>query len=166
MYAFVDHDDYDYLKQFRWYGLPSRDGKIRALRSYQDKKTKKKIIIYMAREIMAPDKNVYVDHINRNTLDNRKSNLRFSTNSQNLYNRNTYKPGKSSKYKGVTKKKTDKKYHARIAYEGNKISLGYFDTETDAALAYNKAALIYHGEFAYLNDVMEHAKDAEKCEVL
>lgn len=93
-----------------------------------------------------------LDHINRNPFDNRKSNLRFCTNSQNGANRiyKTKRP-KSSKYKGVSFHKQHRKFGANIKVMYKAKHLGYFDTEEEAARAYDKAAKYYFGEFAVLN---------------
>jgi len=87
-YAIVDDEDYVHLSQFSWYANKKRYT-WHAMREVWDKKNKKKIRILMHREIMDVldfnGKN-YVDHINHNGLDNRKSNLRVCTNSQNMLN--------------------------------------------------------------------------------
>jgi len=56
-----------------------------------------------------------------------------------------------SKYKGVHWHKLHKKWAARITFERKQIHLGYFLSEIEAAKAYDRAAIKYHGEFAYLN---------------
>lgn len=89
------------------------------------------------------------DHINRNKLDNRKVNLRICTNSENGRNKGTRK-GSLSGYKGVSKHRD--KWQARIRLNGEQTYLGIFENIIDAALAYNKAAIIVHGEFACLNE--------------
>ncbi len=90
----------------------------------------------------------------RDALDNQRHNLRAVTRTQNECNKPARK-NKSSKYKGVTWLKTLKKWQAKIKIGGTKISLGYFplDQEIQAALAYNEAALKYHGQFAHLNSL-------------
>jgi hypothetical protein len=93
---------------------------------------------------------VFVDHINGNGLDNRKSNLRICTHQQNC--ENSRKRKKSfSKYKGVYWSKNAKKWVAQITIDGKSKHLGYFELEEDAAAAYDKAAVKYFGEFACLN---------------
>jgi len=98
-----------------------------------------------------------VDHINRDKLDNRRSNLRLATPSDNEANkrkRRTQGDGQpSSKYKGVNKTKTkERPWRAIITVERRQIALGKFADEIDAAKAYNKAALHYYGEFAFINE--------------
>lgn len=89
-----------------------------------------------------------VDHANMNRLDNRRSNLRLCTRSQNQFNQ---KPGRSKKspYKGVCYDKG--RWMARISMNGKKIFLGIFDTPEQGAMAYDAAAKIHHGEFAKTN---------------
>jgi hypothetical protein len=93
-----------------------------------------------------------VDHINGNTLDNRKENLRICTQNQNGKNRLLNKNNVSG-YKGVTYKKANKLWCAQIVVNYHKMYLGLFTTAEAAALAYNEAAKKYHGEFAKLNEV-------------
>jgi hypothetical protein len=92
-----------------------------------------------------------VDHRNNDGLDNRRDNLRLATRSQNMYNKLKTKSKTSSRFIGVSFDKSRRKWEARIYYQGRKIWLGRFDSEIDAALAYDEAARKYHGEFARLN---------------
>jgi len=92
-----------------------------------------------------------VDHINHNTLDNRKENLRLCTISQNCMNSMKHYKSKTSPYKGVVFE--NNKYYAQIRFNKNYKRIGTYETAEEAALAYNEAALKYHGEFAYLNEV-------------
>jgi hypothetical protein len=93
-----------------------------------------------------------VDHINGNPYDNRIENLRAATHGENMFNRNPNK-GCISKYRGVSKHCG--KWQGAISKEGKKFHLGTFNTETEAALAYNKSAVKLHGEFANLNIISE-----------
>ncbi len=104
------------------------------------------------------DSKVHVDHINHDTLDNRKSNLRLCTHAENGRKQKKSQKGGSSKYKGVYKYSDNrvKPFTAQIKFNYKRIHLGYFATEREAAIAYNKAALHYFGEFALLNDVSEN----------
>lgn len=94
--------------------------------------------------------NLSVDHINGNTLDNRKENLRIVTHSQNTKNR-TKSKNKTSKFKGVNFCKRSKKWRVRIKVEYKSINLGYYTNEIEAAIAYNKAAKKYFGKYAKPN---------------
>jgi hypothetical protein len=104
----------------------------------------------MHREIIDAAPSLFCDHINHNTLDNRRCNLRLCTAAQNARNR---LPGDNctSSYKGVFWKKEKKKWCAKIRYNGEHIHLGYFDYEQDAAIAYDDMAIELFGPFACLN---------------
>ena len=96
-----------------------------------------------------------VDHIDRNTVDDRIENLRLATSSQNQANRSKPKGTYSSEYKGVCWNKQNKKWQAYIKVNGKPIHLGYFIEEFEAAIAYDKAAKEYFEEFAKLNFPIE-----------
>lgn len=87
-----------------------------------------------------------VDHINGDRSDNRISNLRLATQSQNNGNRRST-PGSSSRFKGVTRHKGGK-WQAQIECNGRARYLGLFATEEEASLAYQEAAVEVFGEFA------------------
>lgn len=109
------------------------------------------VTITMHRYIMCAKDGQIVDHINGDGLDNRTCNLRIVTNSQNMMNRKRIKPGGLSKYKGVTFLRRIKKWSGQISVNKNPIYIGVFNTEDEAALAYNELAKIYHKEYARLN---------------
>lgn len=102
-----------------------------------------------------PEFGLYIDHVNQNKLDNRKSNLRICTNSENNCNKDKQSRN-SSGYKGVYKQ--DIKWKAEITKDGVYYSLGRFNTPEEAALVYNKAAKELHGKFAVLNNVKPKLK--------
>ena len=89
-----------------------------------------------------------IDHINRNRLDNRMSNLRSVSVGVNNQNR-TKKEGCSSEYIGVSK--LGEKWRARISINGKRKSLGLHESEIDAAKAYNNEAREVYGDNAHLN---------------
>jgi hypothetical protein len=95
--------------------------------------------------------NGLVDHINTDSLDNRRANLRLATHSQNSCNSRRDKSNTYSRFRGVSFSKRKQKFFAAIRANGKKTWLGYFKTEIDAARAYDEAAKKYHEEFARLN---------------
>lgn len=94
-----------------------------------------------------------IDHIDGQRGNNSIKNLRLATNHQNQANRKTAF-GKS-KYKGVCFHKMNKKWMAQLKKDGETEFIGYFSTQEDAAIAYNKRAILRHGEFAALNTIAE-----------
>jgi hypothetical protein len=96
-----------------------------------------------------------IDHINGDRSDNRLSNLRQASNSQNCCNQRP-RPG-ASRFKGVSpyfiRERNTGRWLAKIYKDGREIVLGRFDCEREAAIAYNEAAIRLHGEFAKLNEV-------------
>ncbi|MGD0077591.1 MAG: HNH endonuclease [Sedimentisphaerales bacterium] len=99
----------------------------------------------------APPEGLLIDHRNHNGLDNRLTNLRPATPAQNIQNARKQKPKSTSKYKGVDFVKPTGKYRARIAVDGHRLFLGSFNSEIDAAKAYDLAAKQYFEGFACLN---------------
>lgn len=89
------------------------------------------------------------DHENRNSLDNRLSNLRPATREQNTYNQGPRKDHPTG-YKGVTLLPSGK-YRSRIRVGGKQENLGLHGESVSAAIAYDKAAVRLCGEYAYLN---------------
>jgi hypothetical protein len=137
----VDDEDYNFLNEFTW----CYTGEA-ALTKILNKTT------YLHRMLMNPPTGFQVDHIDRNPLNNQKSNLRICTLHQNRLNRGRQKDN-SSGYKGVYWKPKVKKWQAGIGFNKKYIYLGLFNTPKDAAEAYNAAAIKYHGEFAALNPI-------------
>lgn len=182
-HIFVDKEDYDLVKQFKWYlfKVDSKEyattsariisGKITPLMSlkecakkrrnlttgsrFNNKKLYKNPIktISLHRFIMNPKKDMEVDHINGNGLDNRRINLRICTRSQNGKNRQLSKSNTSG-YHGVTFTrdcKRTKPWLVNIRANGKIKYIGRYKDKKEAAFAYNEAAKKYHGEFATLN---------------
>lgn len=79
----------------------------------------------------------YVDHVNRNKLDNRKANLRIVSPAQNNLNTGMRRNNNSG-FKGVSRCTGSEKWRARITIYGDEISLGHFDTKEQASVAYEK----------------------------
>ena len=104
---------------------------------------------YLHRVIINAPIGLEVDHINGNKLDNRRKNLRVCTRKQN--GRNTSSKTGSSRYKGVALEKRRNKWRADICVSGKNKFLGYFETEEEAANAYDSAAVELFGEYAAIN---------------
>lgn len=151
-FALVDNEDYEYLNQFRW-GVQNNKKRKYAYRKIYDSSTKKSHTIYMHRELNSlTDNKIHVDHIDGDGLNNQRSNLRLCSNAQNLMNA-PMKSNNKSGIKGIYWDKDRQKWAAKIRVNRKNKYLGRFDNKRDAALAYNKAALEYFGEFAYLNEI-------------
>lgn len=134
--ALVDDDDFDELNKVKW----SFDGQ------YAQRKVENKTI-RMHRVILDSPQ---VDHIDGNRLNNQRANLRVCNHKQNQRNRKKNKK-MSSKYKGVSWHKQTEKWRARIQTDDGAVHLGLFDSEIDAAQAYDEAAKEHFGEFARTN---------------
>lgn len=146
----VDTEDAS-LAQYRWAISGDLDRRY-AVRYVKGTRNPKKYQI-LHREVMERvlgrtlNKSEEVDHINGNTLDNRRGNLRLANRFQNAKNRRRDRDS-SSGYKGVRFHKASQKWDARITSDGRQIFLGVFDTPEAAHEAYCEAARMYHGEFA------------------
>lgn len=91
-----------------------------------------------------------IDHKDRDTMNNCKSNLRWSAHQENMANGTKYKNGKSSRFKGVSKSKSNGRWRAKAGQR----PIGYFHTEQEAAKAYDRAAIELYGEFACTNEML------------
>jgi len=149
--AIVDDEDYEYLNQFKWFAN-LQGKKFYARTNIPNKKGKRGSMLMHRLILNMLNSKLQVDHLNHYTLDNRKCNIRICTQSDNLKNRMINK-NNSTGYKGVVYNKSNKKFIAKIGVNKNIIYIGVFIDPIDAALAYNAAALKYHGEFANINKI-------------
>lgn len=146
--AIIDKEDIDKIKNYRWSVTKTKNTPY--AQSTKKDKLGTRTCILMHRIIMNAQKGQEIDHKNRNGLDNRKENLRFCTRQQNRWN--SKKQNRSiSLYKGVSWNKVAEKWQAFLCVNYKNKSLGYFDNQADAAIAYNNAAVKCFGEFAMLN---------------
>ena len=132
-FAIVD-DDASWLLEYSWRASLTHGGKLFSARTDINRKA-----VYMHRLIMMPDGNLQVDHINGDTLDNRTCNLRIATPSQNSQAGAIKRKGTTSKFRGVYWDKQYRKWRSVYEISGKKHYVGRFDSEIEAAIAWNKA---------------------------
>lgn len=145
-YAKVDDEDCEFLNQWKWYLFVDRAISSKII-TYKGRVSK-----HMSLLLIDRPEGMQIDHINRDALDNRKSNLRACTSSQNHMNRRLQKNNRAG-FKGVHWSRSNKKYYAKIYLDGKAIFLGLYDDIYEAASTYNEAAKKWHGEFANLNKI-------------
>lgn len=130
--ALVDDDDFEWLNQFRWHASKQGSGKIYAKRTAR-KENGERSSTYMHREIKSSNNKNPTDHINGDTLDNRKENLRVVTPSLNCYNRKTR--NKCVTYRADKKRR---RWEAKISFNKKRYFLGYYLLEQEAMEAVAK----------------------------
>ena len=158
--ALVDDADYPLVGCYKWYAKQMGcRGKFYVVRktSRKNNPEHKQGMLFLHRVLLGLDRHdkSAVDHINGDTLDNRRCNLRYATWAQNNYNVGLRKDNTSG-YKGVRLFRGGRRWAATIGYNGKNKHLGYFDTKEQAAEAYNKAALELFGAFARLNEIKDN----------
>jgi hypothetical protein len=150
----VDDEDYWSLSKFRWRATPNGSGGLYAVRTINDPASIPKVRIELMHRIIAnTPKGKVTDHINCDTLDNRRCNLRFCTPSENQFNTVKRRGSHSSKFKGVSFDKSHKSWRVCLSIGGARKTIGRFNDEISAAAAYNKKAIECYGEFARINNL-------------
>lgn len=137
IYALIDPADWPAVSQYSWHyssGGYAKNGRVGS----------------MHRFIMQPATRLVVDHINRDRLDNRRSNLRICTQTQNKSNI-PMRPSNTSGYRGVIRQPRGWIAQISAGSDAKFVVKGPFDTAEDAARAYDTMALEMRGEFAVLN---------------
>lgn len=145
----IDFDDLERVASLRWKAVLSST-KFYAKRTLRVKGRKDKSLS-MSRFIMNAPSGICIDHINGDTLDNRKSNLRFCSHIQNHFAARTRKDYFASKYRGVSWSTKDKIWFSQIYYNWTHIFIGHFKSEIEAAIARDFFSHMLHGEFAQIN---------------
>ncbi len=164
----IDDIFYDFLIQRKWHAQKDKNTwyatRSESKKEYElegrTQKTRKTTLMhrlimehYLGRKLEPWEE---IDHIDGNGLNNQIDNLRIGTHQQNTFNQKSNRG--ISKYKGVSWSNILEKWQTSIGVGETRKHLGYFDDEILAAVAYNKAALKYHGEFAKLNEGPELEK--------
>lgn len=145
----VDDEDYDRVKQYKWWYNSSTENIYTPIRNNQAKIKQQNI--ELARFILnLTDPAIQADHKDRNRFNNLRENLRKCNNQQNCSNR-AKQANNTSGFKGVYLDKRDNKWFAAIKNNSKNKSLGRFDSKEAAAKAYDRAAKRLFGEFACLN---------------
>ncbi len=146
IFAKVSVEDYGELSKYNWFLTQGY-----AQRNLPRNGLKKRYRLYMHHAICMPSEGVKVDHIDGDTLNNIRGNLRLCTHTENARNRRV--SNATSRFKGVHYSTNCKRgvWCAQIRVDKKAYKLGYFEIEEKAARAYDEAALKHFGEFARLN---------------
>lgn len=140
MVALVDDADFEWLNQFKWYAKGPEGRYVYAVTGSEKTRMHRLILPEV----------VLVDHQNRDTLDNRRENLRPATRTDNGANA-VRRTDNTSGFKGVYWNKEKRQWVARVGVRGKRRYLGHFDDLWQAARAYDAAAKEHFGEFACAN---------------
>ena len=143
-----DIEDYEKVKAYTWYQVAGY------ATAFGGRKT-----MPLHRLLMNNPKGLQVDHINLDRSNNRRSNLRLATTKENQRNRGISK-NNTSGAKGVWLRYKYNDYRASIKVDGRSIHLGYYPTFIEALEAYDRAAIHYFGEFAWLNNLSEKTSES------
>lgn len=144
----VDDEDYTNLNYHKWYALSADGNRFYVAHDFNRKCT------LMHRLIMKASNEIEVDHIDLDSLNNQKYNLRVCSSQQNKANMKSYASyglQHTSQYKGVSWDKARGKWQVGIHFNDRRIAIGRFDDEMEAAQAYDQKAIELFGEFAYVN---------------
>lgn len=146
----IDDDDFERLSKFKWSlgGGRTKDKNRYPCVSINGRTN---YIHRMVLGLKKGDKR-FIDHIDRNTYNNQKSNLRIVSRSQNRCNSDREKSNKSG-YKGIHWRPQNKKWYVQIAENGKVHYLGLYEDLNEAIRIYNEASLKYHGKFGFINNI-------------
>lgn len=148
--ALVDDEDADMVLQYNW-GVSKQKNTYYA-RAHKGVGFYKYTKIHMHWLILPPKDGFVRDHIDGNGLNNQRYNLRYCTNTENIWNSGISK-NNTSGFRGVCWYKQKNRWIVRIWCKKKKMYLGSFTDKIEAAKAYNEKAIELFGEFARLNEV-------------
>lgn len=142
--AIVDDEDFERINKIKWSASKYNKNLFRAIGKIKGKR------VIMSRMIMNNPKGYLIDHIDRNALNNKKSNLRLCNHSQNAIN-STKNKNNTSGFKGVWWNKNSEVWQSAIMHKNKRYRLGSFEKKIDAVNSYNNKAKQLFREFAYIN---------------
>lgn len=131
----VDDSDYHLVSEYKW--CVSRGYAVANTRKPDGKRT----MLRMQRVIMKPRCGEHVDHINGQTLDNRRFNLRILTPISNFRSFQRKQKHTTSRFRGVSLHTQNNRWRATVGINNRQVSAGCYDTEEEAAMAYNRKAI-------------------------
>jgi hypothetical protein len=143
--ALIDDADYAQVSAHKWF-YHSTGYAVRMSRA-----DGKSVMRRMHRDILDAPKGFDVDHIDGNGLNNQRANLRVCTHQQNTSNQRKRRPRRTGTMRGAFWFPTKNKWRAAIGYKMKYVHIGYYNTEIEAAKAYDEAARRYFGEYAVTN---------------
>lgn len=138
----IDDEDYDKVSAYKWHTKKSRPNSGIYIRRRAGQRS-----ISLTSCILGVDPSIIIDHIDGNTLNNKKSNLRITTNTNNVRNQRKHL-NSTSGYKGVTWDKSHNKWMAQIRVSHKNYFIGYYDDPLSAHNAYFERAKKDFGEYA------------------
>lgn len=140
----IDDEDFERVSMYRWHKLVTRKN------IYLHARDENKKFVYLHRLLMSAPAGTIVDHANRNTLDNRRCNLRFATKSENVFNQGNTKS--KSGHRGVHQDRHGG-WYVRIERKGVRFHVGKIKTKEEAVQIYNRKAIELFGEFAFIDKI-------------
>lgn len=164
-FAIVDPEDYEWLMRWKWCAIWSDRAKSFYAVRATSRRDGKQRLIRMHREVSGVPVGVEVDHKDRQTLNNRRVNLRPASHTQNRWNIEK-QANNTSGFKGATWCKTKKRWRAVITVNGKKKALGQFSTPEEAGKAYETASAQMHGEFSSVFFKPEQVESGQFLRVL
>jgi len=155
--ALVDDADYDSLKKRKWHALMG-SYTLYAAHTVGGRRNRKHEFMHRVILGLQRGDNRQCDHIDGDGLNNQRANLRVCTSTENRQSQRKRRIS-TSRYKGVYWNRRHRKWYSLIGVNTRHIYLGCFDSEIDAARAYDVAALKHFGQFALTNEMLGLLKE-------